>query len=59
MTPNLNNLVIETRTRQRYQEAENERLARQLTRATASAQPARPGIRVFVRRRLARLVPST
>jgi hypothetical protein len=59
MTPNLNNLVVETRTRERYHEAENERLARQLGRATASTQPARAGIRVFVRRRLARLVPST
>jgi hypothetical protein len=58
MTPNVQNLLVDLRTKERFRESENERLAAELRHAKATPQASRPGIRVLVRRGFGRLVPS-
>jgi len=58
MTPNLQNLLVDLQTQQRYREADNERLAKQLSQAKAGSRRSWPRIPRFVRRRLGRPVPS-
>jgi hypothetical protein len=58
MNPDLNNILVDFRTKERFQDAENERLARELSRANAGPRRSWPRIPHIVRRRLGRPVPS-
>jgi hypothetical protein len=58
MTPNLQNLLVDLQTQQRYREADTERLAKELHRAKAQPRRSWPRIPQIVRRRLGRPVPS-
>jgi hypothetical protein len=58
MNADLNNLLVDFRTKERFQDAENERLARKLSRANAKPGRSWPRVPQIVRRRLGRPVPS-
>jgi hypothetical protein len=58
MTPNLQNLLVDLQTQQRYREADNERLAKEISHANAGHRRSWPRLPRFVRRRLGRPVPS-
>jgi hypothetical protein len=58
-TPNFNNLLVAGQLNDRYRDAASERLAHPRALPKARAERQWPGIRVFLRRHLGRLVPST
>jgi hypothetical protein len=58
MTPNLQNLLVDVQTKQRYREADHQRLAKELSRAKAGPRRSWPRIPRVVRRRLGLPVPS-